>query len=215
MLDRDPIENHYGADNTCDSNGFFGGKNFCDIYVTSAIAGANDPRTGRIPESGDFSEMRFFPADPVNGARHLVPGKILYANEQSTGVVLDIKMFAHDADSTTAWKKVLAVAGDIATKTGVALVPIQPKAGAITAAVGSGLSAISDAIPENEDDFLGAAHYAFTREDNRWGTTSTGEIEIPLSKRCGEPRSGQGVPPGRRAPGAVEAHGPHPVNRAV
>lgn len=178
------VENHYGTHDTCDDDGFFGSDNYCDIYVTSAIATAANPQTGRIPDSGDFSGMRFFPTDPVNGTRYLSPPKALYVSDKPTGVALDAKFLAYDADSTTAWKKVLAVAGGIATKAGAALIAIEPEAGAITAAVGSGLTTISDAIPTNEDDKLGVGGFQFTREDSRWGTTYPGEIEVPITNNA-------------------------------
>jgi hypothetical protein len=175
------VENHYGTHDTCDDDGFFGSDNYCDIYVTSAIAGANDPQTGRIPESGDFSGMHYYPTDATGGTRYMNPFKVLFVSDKPTGVALDAKFLAYDADSTTAWKKVLAVAGTIATSTGAAIATFEPEAGAITAGIGAGLTTISEAIPKNEDDKLGVGGFQFTREDNRWGTTYPGEIEVPIT----------------------------------
>jgi hypothetical protein len=178
------VENHYGTHDTCDNDGFFGSDNYCDIYVTSAIAGANDPQTGRIPESGDFSEMRYFPTDATGGTRYMNPFKVLFVSDKPTGVALDAKFLAYDADSTTGWKKVLAVAGTIATDAGAAIATFEPPVGAITAGVGAGLTTISEAIPTNEDDKLGLGGFQFTREDNRWGTLYPGEIEVPITNNA-------------------------------
>jgi len=177
------VENHYGTHDTCDSDGFFGSDNYCDLYVTSAIAGANDPQTGRIPESGNFSEMRYFPTDPANGVRYMNPFKVLFVSDKPTGVALNASFLAYDADSTTAWKKVLAVAGTIATSAGAAIAAVEPPAGAITAAVGAGLITISEAIPTNEDDKLGVGGFQYVRENNRWGTTQ-GEVEVPITNNA-------------------------------
>ncbi|MDB4934885.1 MAG: hypothetical protein JWP87_1857 [Labilithrix sp.] len=178
------VENDYGTHDTCDSDGFFGSDNYCDIYVTSAIAGANDPQTGRIPESGDFGGMHYFPTDPTGGVRYMNPFKVLFVSDKPTGVALDAKFLAYDADSTTAWKKVLAVAGTIATSAGAAIATFEPPIGAITAGVGAGLTTISEAIPTNEDDKLGVGGFQFTREDNRWGTTYPGEIVVPITNNA-------------------------------
>lgn len=174
------IENRYGTDDTCDSNGFFGSKNYCDIYVTSAIAGADNPQTARIPDSGNFSEMRFFDTDPIHGARDFSPAKVLFQSDKPVGVALELDLMAHDADSTTGWKRFLEVAGTIASNAGKAIAAVNPPVGAISAGVGEALGAISEAIPTNEDDKLGSAKYTVTREHSRWGTTHVGATVIPL-----------------------------------
>jgi hypothetical protein len=94
-----------------------------------------------------------------------------------------VSLLAHDADSTTGWKKFFTVLGDIATKVGAGLLAAEPQAGAITAGVGAGLTAIGEAIPTNEDDRLGDGQYTVTRENSRWGTTSSGPVVVDVSNR--------------------------------
>jgi hypothetical protein len=167
------VENHYGTHDTCDSDGIWGSDNYCDVYVTSASAVANNAQTARIPETGDFSEMRMFENDPVLGAKNLpYPGKVLFQSASAVGEVLALDLVAMDADDTSAWKKILAVAGDVATKSASTLATIEPKAGAIAVLTGVTLSTISAAIPENEDDQMGSFQYTRTRGESRWGTTA-------------------------------------------
>ncbi|HVJ93986.1 MAG TPA: hypothetical protein VM580_29555 [Labilithrix sp.] len=183
------IDNRYGDHGTCDSDGIFGSNNYCDIYVTSAIAGgANATQAARIPESGDFSEMRFFDKDPINGRRDFFPGKVLFQTDKPVGVALELDLMAHDADSTSGWKKFLEVAGTIASKAGTAIAAVEPAAGAITAGVGESLTLISEAIPTNDDDKLGTAKYTVTRESSRWGTTHFGPHVIPLDNASNDSR---------------------------
>jgi hypothetical protein len=177
------VENMYGTHDTCDDDGIFGSDNYCDIYVTSAIAGANTPQTARIPDTGDFSEMRYYGTDTINGKRDLgYPAKVLFQSDTPVGVALELDMLAHDADSTTAWKKFLEVAGTVATKAGAAIAAVEPEAGAIATGLGESLTVISEAIPTTEDDELGSAKYTVTREASRWGTTNPGPHVIPLKK---------------------------------
>ena len=146
------------------------------------IATGQTTQTSRIPDTGDFSEMRYFPTDATRGARPLQPVKVLFEQDAPIGVALAVNLLAHDADSTTGWKKFFTVLGDIATKVGGALAAAEPRAGAITAGVGAGLTAIGEAIPTNEDDRLGDAKYTVTRENNRWGTTA-GQVVVDVSNR--------------------------------
>ena len=179
------VENHYGTHDTCDSDGFWGSDNYCDVYVTSASAVANDAQTARIPETGDFSEMRMFENDPVLGAKNLAyPGKVLFQSAAPVGEVLALDLVAMDTDDTSAWKKILAVAGDVATKSASTLATIEPKAGAIAVLTGVTLSTISAAIPENEDDQMGSFQYTRTRGENRWGTTA-GVQKVSLTNNGG------------------------------
>jgi hypothetical protein len=174
------IENHYGGDNTCDNDVF--GTNYCDIYVTTAIATAGGGQPSRIPEQGDFGGMKKFADDPVSGSRDLWPNRVLYANANPIDEVVDIQMWAVDADDDSAWKKVFEVAGKVAGAMALALTPIKPEAGAIAEGVSAGFLGLAEVIPTNEDDFLGSGRFIFTASGNRWGTMATGPIVLDLSK---------------------------------
>ena len=185
------IENRYGTHDTCDSDDYWGlgSDDYCDIYVTSAVAGGpGATKAARIPESGNFGEMRFFDTDPVNGKRDFYPAKVLFESDKPVGVALELDMMAHDADSTSGWKKFLDVAGTIASKAGTAIAAVEPEAGAIATGVGEALGAISEAIPTNDDDKLGSAKYTVTRESSRWGTTRVGPHVIPLDNASNDSR---------------------------
>jgi len=176
------VENDYGSHDTCDSDGFFGSDNYCDIYVTSAIAtGTNAASANRIPDDGDFSEMRYFPQDQNNGQRILAPEKVLFSTVGPIGEVVDLQFWAMDADTTSEWKQVLQVAGQIAVDAGKALAPFEPEAGAITTVAGEGLQGAASLISTNEDDKLGDGHYFLTLDANRWGTTASTYHEIDMT----------------------------------
>ncbi len=174
------IENHYGGDNTCDNDVF--GTNYCDIYVTTAIATAGGGQPSRIPEQGDFGGMKKFTDDPVSGSRDLWPNRVLYANANPIDEVVDIQMWAVDADDDSTWKKVFEVAGKVAGAMALALTPIKPEAGAIAEGVSAGFLGLAEVIPTNEDDFLGSGRFIFTASGNRWGTQAIYPIVLDLSK---------------------------------
>lgn len=178
------VENHYGTHDTCDSDGFFGSDNYCDIYVTSAIAARGAGQNGRIPEQGDFSEMRYFPSDANGGSRYLSPPRILFATAQPIDSVVDVQMWAIDADTDSEWKKIFEVAGEIAQATAATLAPFDPKDAAIAEGVSAGFQGLAKIIPTNEDDLLGSGRFLFTRDDARWGTQRGYETELQLSKNA-------------------------------
>ncbi len=174
------VENHYGGDNTCDNDIF--GTNYCDVYVTSAIATAGGGQPSRIPEQGDFGGMTYFPSDPNGGKRDLFPERVLYANANPIDEVVDVQMWAIDADDDSTWKKVFETAGKVAGAMATALTPIQPEYGAIAEGASAGFLGLAEIIPTNEDDFLGSGRFIFTQSMQRWGTQATTPIILDLSK---------------------------------
>lgn len=174
------VENHYGGDNTCDNDWF--GTNYCDIYVTSAFATSNGGAPNRIPETGDFSGMPAFSSDPVRGKRDLFPERLLYSTPDPVGEAVMLEMWAHDADSDSAWIGILNGAASIAAAITPAVTAINPTAGAISAGTAAGLAGIADLIPSNEDDLLGSIKYNLLGSSQRWGTQSPIPIELQLSK---------------------------------
>lgn len=176
------VENWYGGDNTCDDDIF--GTNYCDIYVTSAIATATVNQASRIPETGDFGGMQLFTQNQQSGSRYLYPERVLYATASPIDAIIDMQLYAHDADDDSTWKTVFNVASTIAASAGAALIPIQPQYGAIAEGVAAGFKGIADAIPSNEDDFLGSGRFVFTASDQRWGTQAVYPIELDLSKNA-------------------------------
>jgi hypothetical protein len=176
------VENHYGGDNTCDDDIF--GKNYCDIYVTTAIATAGGGQPSRIPEQGDFGSMTYFPSDPNGGKRDLWPPRVLYANANPIDEVVDVQMWAVDADDDSTWKKVFETAGEIAGAMAAALAPVRPDLSAISEGASAGFVGLAKVIPTNEDDFLGSGRFIFTASNQRWGTQATGPIVLELSKNA-------------------------------
>ncbi|MBK8214366.1 MAG: hypothetical protein IPK71_11510 [Myxococcales bacterium] len=173
------LENHYGGDETCDNDWF--GTNYCDIYVTTAVASASQNETKRIPESGSYGGMKLFTSDPVSGSRNLGYGQVLFSRAEPIDELLQIKMWAHDADDDSSWKGIFSTAGQIAAAAGAALLPIRPDAGAIAEGLAAGFAGIAEAIPSNEDDTLGTATYNLTSSEGRWGTQSVGPTVIDIS----------------------------------
>lgn len=174
------LENHYGGDNTCDDDIF--GTNYCDIYVTTAVATASQNETKRIPETGDYEGMKDFRVDPSSGSRVLGNGVPIFARAEPIDELLQVNVWAHDADSDSAWKGIFSAAGKIAAAAGAALLPIKPEAGAIAEGVAAGLNGIAEAIPSNEDDTLGSAQLNLTHSDNRWGTQSSYPVVVEATK---------------------------------
>ena len=176
------VENHYGGDNTCDNDIF--GTNYCDIYVTSAIATAGGGQPSRIPEQGDFGGMTYFPSDANGGKRDLYPERVLYANANPIDEVVDVQMWAVDADDDSTWKKVFETAGKVAGAMATALTPIKPEYGAIAEGVSAGFLGLAEIIPTNDDDFLGSGRFIFTQSMQRWGTQASSPIVLDLSKNA-------------------------------
>jgi len=174
------VENHYGGDNTCDDDIF--GTNYCDIYLTTAVSTASQNTTKRIPETGDFAGMKYYPSDAVSGSRVLGNGMPIFARAEPIDELLQINVWAHDADSDSAWKGIFSTAGQIAGAVGAALIPIKPEAGAIAEGLAAGFNGIAEAIPSNEDDALGSAEVNFTHSDSRWGTQSPVPIVVNATK---------------------------------
>jgi len=174
------IENHYGGDETCDNDWF--GTNFCDVYVTTAVATAGGGQPSRIPEQGDFGGMTYFPTDPNGGKRDLSPNRVLYANANPVDEVVDVQMWAVDADDDSTWKKVFEVVGKVAGAMATALTPIKPEAGAIAEGVSAGFLGLAEIIPTNEDDFMGSGRFIFTSSMQRWGTQASYPIVLDLSR---------------------------------
>jgi hypothetical protein len=201
------VENHYGGDNTCDDDLF--GQNHCDIYVTTAIATAGGGQPSRIPEQGDFGGMTYFPSDPNGGKRDLWPPRVLYANANPIDEVVDVQMWAVDADDNSTWKKVFETAGKVAGAMAAALTPIRPDLGAISEGASAGFIGLAEVIPTNEDDFLGSGRFIFTASNQRWGTQATYPIVLDLSKNA--PNRGpvkvfihtEELPPSWRLPGPI------------
>jgi hypothetical protein len=184
------IENDYGGNDTCDSEGIFGRNDYCDLYLTLAIAAGSaddQKKVVRFPDQGNYENIRKFSEDPVRGAIQFAPERSIFATPK-VGIALELDALAFDADDTSHWKKILGVLGTVATKVGATIAEQEPKAGAITAAVGAGLTTISEAIPEGEDDLMGNGGYRFTREDGRWGTQGGSVRTISISN--GAPNRG-------------------------
>jgi hypothetical protein len=152
--------------------------------VTTAIATAGGGQPSRIPEQGDFGGMTYFPSDPNGGKRDLWPPRVLYANANPIDEVVDVQMWAVDADDNSTWKKVFETAGKVAGAMAAALTPIRPDLGAISEGASAGFIGLAEVIPTNEDDFLGSGRFIFTASNQRWGTQATYPIVLDLSKNA-------------------------------
>jgi hypothetical protein len=174
------LENHYGGDKTCDT--YWNGSDYCDIYVTWAVAMANLEHVGRMPtDSSDYGNMRWYKQDPTGGRRQFRPGIALFASDVPVQERLMIQAWAHDRDETSRWKQVLASAGQVAKDAAPALATINPVASGYTV-IGSGvLKGIAESIPSGEDEFLGSASILLELA-GRWGTRS-GAFNVDLQPR--------------------------------
>lgn len=175
------VENHYGGDNTCDDDWI--GKNFCDVYVTTAVASTSTNMARRIPEQGDFSEMRDYRADAIHGSRDIWPPRPIFTTEAPVSEIVSFQAWAFDADKDSAWKGILNTAAGIAAAAGTALLPIQPQYGAIAEGVAGGLKGLAALIPSNEDDLMGSIEYNLTKNTGRWHTES-GLFTLDLTKNA-------------------------------
>ena len=173
------VENQHGGDNTCDNDWF--GANYCDVYVTTAVSTASQNETRRVPETGDFSGMPDFRVDPINGKRDLGYGIPIFARATSIDELVQVNLWAFDADSDSAWKGIFATAGRIAGAVGAGLLPIKPEAGAIAEGLAAGFAGLAEAIPSNEDDSMGRGTMNFTVSEQRWGTQASAPLYVDVS----------------------------------
>ena len=148
----------------CDTKYPFSSSYRCDVYVIGMVKTRISATEAwqintKIPASGDWSQM------PENTSKTFTPPNqiSLYKDAIAVGDPVGVELHGYDADTGDGFKKALAFIGGL----GKVASPFYPPAGVI----GEGLTQIANALPTDDDDFLGGGTY-FLPKSRRWGTVT-------------------------------------------
>jgi hypothetical protein len=147
----------------CDTKWPYSNSYRCDVYLigqvkTRVSASQAWQENTKIPASGDWTNW------PENTSKDFGPPHItLWQQALAVGDPVAVELHAYDSDTGDGWKKAISAIGGL----GKIVSPFYPPA----LVIGEGLTQVANALPVDDDDFMGGGSY-FLPKSSRWGTVT-------------------------------------------